>query len=398
MHISRNIKNYFIADIISLLGCNLSLISINWFILEETGLNENVGIFTFLGVIGGLLTAPFGGIITDYFSRKKILIYSNFIRATAISIIVVLLLSEKFQIYYVYLLAIINGIGFNIYLPSSRALVQEIVNKKDLIKWNSVIEMTIHLSMIAAGAITGIIYKTCGIYFILIMNSITFLMSNLFLYKISHKHTARTQTQKTLFAKFYQGANYLLSNRSFLIFILIMLLPHVATIMLNIVLPGYVLHHLNSNSVTYGIINMCVSIGSITGAFFMHYMNRDILHRHHIGILLFVSIVALIILMVTPLIMIAYIAILFFGLCNSALKIILHSTIMKITHQDYMGRVISIKNLISTLFQMTSAYSIGIIMDKYGDIWGYLSLLIVMLTSLCSYLYFFKNFKKILED
>ena len=143
---------------------------------------------------------------------------------------------------------------------------------------------------------------------------------------------------------------------------------------------------------------MCVSIGAITGAFFMHYMNRDILHRHHIGILLFVSIVALIILMVTPLIMIAYIAILFFGLCNSALKIILHSTIMKITHKDYMGRVISIKNLISTLFQMTSAYSIGIIMDKYGDIWGYLSLLIVMLTSLCSYLYFFKNFKKILED
>ena len=395
MRFSTNIKYYFIADIISLLGSNLALIALDWFILEKTGFNENVGIFMSLGMVAGLIAAPFGGIITDQLCRKTTIINLNYFRAFSILCILLVLVYREFNIYCVYFLAIINGIGFNIYLPASRALLQEIIQHKEFTKWNSLIEIGIHITMVAAGAITGILYKTCGIYFILFLDALSFVVSNFFMSQIRYEHTIKTSTDNVL-SKLYDVSIYIKNNKSLSVFILVMLTPHVATITLSIVLPGYVLNHLNSNSGTYGLLNMFLSIGAIIGAIIMSRLHRKHVKNHHIRFMFIASLLSLLITIFTWSIPMAYVTILIFGLSNSSIKIIAHSTIMRLTDKAFMGRIVSIKNSISTVLQMISAYTIGLVMDKYGDISGYFSLLVIMTVSFLAYLYFNKYFKRLL--
>ena len=162
MREKKNIGNYFAADIITQLGSNIAFISLHWYILEKTDSNEKVGIAVLLSVIAGLVTCPFAGILADICSRKSILIYSNYIRAFFISIATFVLYSNDFHIYYLYSLFIIAGIGFNIYIPASKAFLQEIISENEIVKYSGFLEINVQVSLLVAGALSGIIYKIFG--------------------------------------------------------------------------------------------------------------------------------------------------------------------------------------------------------------------------------------------
>ncbi len=398
MSINKNIRNYFFADIISQLGSNISLISLNWFLLERTGLNEQVGILMLLGIVGGLITAPFGGIIADHFNRKSVLIYSNFVRAICITTVVILLVSQDFSIYYLYILAIINGVGFNIYLPAAKAFVQEVVRRESIVKWNGLIEMSVQISMLIAGALTGLVYKIFGIKVILTIDALTFILGNFFLYRVKYYHSVTEGSNENFVQIFLKGFRYFLSSPIIFIFIFIFILslPHVATIILNVVMPGYVLYWLHSDSLTYGVMSMSYGMGASMACLIFIYISAIKFSRSLIYTLLLVSITSLIVMCFNNSIAVAYLSTMFFGFANSGIKIILLSTIMKVVSKEYMGRVISVKNLLITTMQMIATYNIGFVMDKYGAVSGYIFLAVIMVCSLLGYIIFSKSFEPML--
>jgi MFS family permease len=391
----KDIRYYFTADIISQLGSNISLLSLNWFLLEKTGSSEQVAILVLLSVLGSLCTCPFAGIIADRFNRKSILIYSNLIRGLAILTVAILLYSQNFNIYYLYILSIINGVGFNIYLPASKAFVQEITSREVLVRSNGFIEINVQISMLIAGALSGVIYEAFGIYTILVVDTMTFFIANLFLLNIQYNKVPVIRIYENFLKEFKNGIMYLTTRSSLLCFVLILLIPHVATITQNIVTPGYVFYHLNSDSVVYGIMNMSYGIGAtITCLIFIFassiYYNNFILRMSFI-----ISILSLMTLISTNTVIIAYIATLFFGLANSSIKIILLSTMMRIVDSQYMGRVISVKNVVITLLQMCLSYPIGYAMDVYGNVTGYMFLELIMIIAFISYIYFLPKIKSL---
>ncbi len=393
MALSKDTRYYFTADVISQLGSNISLLSLNWFLLEKTGSNEQVGILVLLSVLGSFFTCPFAGIIADRFNRKSILIYSNFIRGSAILLIATLLYIQNFSIYYLYILSIINGVGFNIYLPASKAFVQEITTPEILVKSNGFIEINVQVSMLIAGAVSGVIYKAFGMYTILIIDSITFFIANLFLLSITYNKAPITRLYENFLQEFKNGIMYLAKSPRLSIFVLILLMPHVATISQSVVTPGYVFYHLKSDSLVYGIMNMSYGIGAtITCLVFI--LASSIYFRNFIVRLSFViSILSLITLICTNTVIIAYIATLFFGLANSSIKIILLSTMMRVVDREYMGRVVSVKNVVITMLQMFCTYPIGYAMDLYGNVTGYVFLELIMMFSFVAYIYFMPRIK-----
>ena len=394
----KHIGNYFAADIISQLGSNIAFIALHWYIIEQTDSNEKVGIASMIGVIAGLLTCLMAGILADIFSRKSIIIYSNYIRAVSVAFALFLLYTNSFHPYFVYLLFIIAGVGFNIYIPASKAFLQEIITDDEAVKYSGYLELNVQISILVAGALSGILYKMFGIYLILGLDIATFIIASFVLYPIQCPKQKNKKKYDSIWNELKGGIDYFSKEKIIFYFMMIMLLPHIATIAQNIVLPGYVMHYLQSDSITYGMMSMMYGIGAtIISAIFIfrssHSFNRHLLYGSFI-----LSIAAIFVLIMTKSVTFSLIGIFFFGFANSSIKIALISTMMKVVDGRFMGRIVSIKNFAITLLQMISAYNIGYFMDRNGDITGFIFLEGIMILSFILYLAFSDRFDKLLAS
>lgn len=381
-------RNYFLADIISGFGTGMNFIGANWFILKFTGSSAAVGELLSVTLFSGLLIFPFAGTIADRFNRRNIIFWSNLVRGIIISIVAVTIFTAHFKVSYIYLLAVIGGMGWTVFIPASRGLVQEIVERDDLIKGNSLIEVSLQVGMFLAAAAAGFIYKYFGFGTILVIDALTFFVSNVFLMKIKYKATVAHDAHHSFFMQFANGLKYLLASPIIFGFGIIMFLPFVATMSSNVVLPAYVSDHLGRDAVAFGLADMAYGIGACLSGFIAgHIVLKLSKFKAAIGFFL-ISIASLIFLSANKFVSGLYIASLFFGLCNSSLRIVMNTAIMEIVPKSYMGRAMSVWMAISMLMQVASAYGVGRFIDATSASLGFVWLAAIMLIGLVFACYF----------
>jgi predicted MFS family arabinose efflux permease len=227
------------------------------------------------------------------------------------------------------------------------------------------------------------------------INIISFILSNFLIYPIKHIRAFSPKENEGIFDKISLGIRYFIDRPLMFLFIVILILPHIASISQNIVLPGYVLNHLGENSFTYGFMSMIYGIGATTISMIFVIKGDSFFRKSLLEMSFITSIIALGIIVLSKSLILSYIGIFMFGFGNSAIKIFLIAYMMKVIDKKYMGRSIAIKNIIITVLQIFTSYNIGIIMDLYGDISGYIFLETIMLSSLGLYLCLGRKLQKI---
>ncbi|MCP5362866.1 MAG: MFS transporter [Rickettsiaceae bacterium] len=393
------LKYYYLSDLITQVGLSLTLIGLNWFVLEATGSSLDVGILMILGILSGIAGSLISGIIADSFNRKFILINMNSIQAfLALIVLIIIIFTKQFQINHIYILATLNGFIFNIYMPTSRALFKEIAPKDNISKYYSILEISMQLSMCLAAFIAGTIYKKWGVAGILTTNIITLLVSNLLYLKIPSNYSLIELTSSEGFMqKFSQGIRYLSKNHIILVFGIIMCMPQSVTVSMSVVLPNYVINYLYSDSMTFGFLNMYCSIGGVFAGLIIAKFNIKSQNPRFIVKLFAGSITALLILAFNQTIWLAYITIMFFGIVQTSIKISLNSFIMQSVTNEYIGRVLSVIAVVSTILQTITIYFIGWAIDIYPKNSGYIYLAIIMIIPFLIFTYSFAKDSTILE-
>jgi len=393
------LKYYYLSDLITQVGLSLTLIGLNWFVLEATGSSLDVGILMILGILSGIAGSLISGIIADSFNRKFILINMNSIQAfLALIVLIIIIFTKQFQINHIYILATLNGFIFNIYMPTSRALFKEIAPKDNISKYYSILEISMQLSMCLAAVIAGAIYKKWGVAGILTTNIITLLVSNLLYLKIPSNYSLIELTSSEGFMqKFSQGIRYLSKNHIILVFGIIMCMPQSVTVSMSVVLPNYVINYLYSDSMMFGFLNMYCSIGGVFAGLIIAKFNLKSQNPRFIVKLFAGSITALLILAFNQTIWLAYIQIMFFGIVQTSIKISLNSFIMQSVTNEYIGRVLSVIAVVSTILQTITIYFIGWAIDIYPKNSGYIYLAIIMIIPFLIFTYSFAKDSTILE-
>ncbi len=374
----RNYTLYFLADFISSFGSGMSYIGINWFIFEQTGINSNVSLFMIIFFLSGLIILPFSGTVIDLFNRKYILIGSNWIRGLTIIIFILISKSFQFNISYIYLLAISGGIGWAIYLPASRAILQEIISPKKIVKGNSFLEVSLQIGSFLAAGFCGYLYKYFGIYTILAINAATFLFGGTVLLSLFYSPTKKDR-QESYFKQCIEGSNYLKNNPFLIILGLALFIPFVITIVSNLVLPSYVFHHLKASSVEFGIADMFYGIGACFSGFLVIVLSNKLKEDTASQFFYIISFFSLLFLMINTYSVGLFMSYMMFGLSNSSIRILLNSTAMRIIERDFYGRVMSVWVASSSILQILLLTLLGKLLDIIHPIYGYLFLSIGML-------------------
>ncbi|MGG1636627.1 MFS transporter [Paenibacillus sp. NRS-1760] len=368
----RNFRHYSFADIISGFGVGMSTIGANWYLMDQTNSITAIGFMLSLNVIAGFLISAFVGTLIDKWNRKTIILWANGIRAIALLIITGAFVWTGFRIEYLYAFAIINGMGWTVYMTASRSLVQEILSEKDLIHGNSLIEISLQVGMFMAGALSGVLYKFVGFEIILLLNAIAFIVSSLFLSRIQYTPIPFENDKETFFATFKNGITYLAERPFIFMFGIVSIIPLVSTMIYNVVLPGYVSNTVQGDSVVFGLSDMFYGIGGLLSGFIAAPLAKKISQHGTILLFFMISVLSLLAVAFNHLILLLYFGSVLIGLTNSSLRILMTTTLMESVSKSYMGRATSVWMAISLLLQTMSATGLGLVIDHFSPGAGFI--------------------------
>lgn len=380
-----NFRNFFISEIIYAFGVGMSTVGANWYLMDQTSSTAAVGLMLALNVIAGFLISPVIGILTDRFNRKTIIICTYLIQAFSILGIAGLFLLDEFKAGYLYLFSIINGMGWTTYMSTSRSLLQELLTDRELINGNSLVEICLQVGMFTAGGVSGIFYHYAGFEFILFSNSVAFILSSIFIYRVKHDSIIREDNDDSMYTSFKEGINYFIEKPNVLFLGIAAIVPLVGTMMYNVVLPEYVSNTVNGNSIAFGLSDMFYGAGGFLSGLLAAPLAKKISSNATIMLFFLVSISILFALAFNNYIIILFLASLLFGLCNSSLRILMNTAIMEMVPKSLMGRAMSVWMAMSLVLQAVISPGLGVLIDRFSPKLGFICLSGLMLVGYVIY-------------
>lgn len=374
----RNFRHFFIADIVSGFGVGMSTIGANWYLMDQTGSITSVGFMLSLNVIAGFIISAFAGTFIDKWNRKTIILWAHGIRATALLLLTGAFLWFGFRIELLYAFAILNGMGWTVYMSASRSLIQEIVPEDDFIHGNSLIEISLQVGMFVAGAVSGILYKYVGFEWILFLNALAFIAAILFLGRMQHTPIELENKGEPFFQTFKNGFRYLLERPYILLLGIVSIIPLVSTMVYNVVLPGYVNISVGGDSVVFGLSDMFYGIGALLSGFIAASLAKRLSSNKTIVLFFLTSVLILVIVAFNTTLLVLYVGSMLIGLTNSSLRILITTSLMETVSKAYMGRSTSVWMAISLLLQTVAATGLGVVIDRYSPGLGFICMAVLM--------------------
>jgi MFS family permease len=370
----RSFLLYFLAETISTFGSSMLFIGINWYVREISGTNTAVGVVLSLSIASGFLLFPLAGTVADRFPRRSTLLAMDLFRAGMYLLFLLFALLGRLPVRMVYLLVVLNGVGWAFHTPVSRGFLQEILSREELVRGNAWVEMSLQAGAFVSAGFTGIVLKLVGIRAVLGVVAGTYALSALLLAGIRYTPLAVRDAGERFFRQFSRGLSYLAARPRLLALGLLMQAPFVVVIVSNVILPGYVENVLGAGAVAFGLADMSYGVAAFCSSLLLSLL-ADRLPRQRLLLGLFgLVLAALAGLYANRLAALAYVGLFAFGLGNTPLKILLSSILMEIVDKEQFGRAMALWGGISSLVQVALSYSLGVLLDRVAENNGYLVL------------------------
>jgi MFS family permease len=159
----RDFRLLWTGMAVSLFGDGMFLVAMAWQAYELT---DSPGAFALVGIAFTLPMVSLlllGGVISDRFDRRRIMILSDVIRGLAVLGLGVLAATDVIELWHMIALAAVYGAGDALFPPAFNALVPTIVPKELLLQANSVDHLVRPLALLMLGpALGGLLIDEAG--------------------------------------------------------------------------------------------------------------------------------------------------------------------------------------------------------------------------------------------
>jgi MFS family permease len=160
---------------ISNLGDQCYLVALPWLVLSLTNSGVALGTIMMTGAIPTAALMLAGGVLSDRFSARRILISTTSVRMACVAVLGVLIALHAVALWQIYALAFIFGVADALATPASQALLPCIVEAEQLPAANSVTQSTLQITSIVGPAPAGFLVKTLGIAWAFFIDAFSFL-------------------------------------------------------------------------------------------------------------------------------------------------------------------------------------------------------------------------------
>lgn len=159
---NRNFRLLWIGEGVSVLGDHFYMIALPWLVLQLTGDSLAMGTVLALSAVPRALLMLVGGALTDRFSPRSLMLVSNAIRFVLVSLLTVLVFTNRVEMWMLYTLAILFGVADAFFYPAQSSMTPQLVKMDHLQIANSLMHGTMMLAMLAGPVLAGVLIAVLG--------------------------------------------------------------------------------------------------------------------------------------------------------------------------------------------------------------------------------------------
>jgi MFS family permease len=158
-----NYRRYALGSLVSNTGTWMQRVAQDWLVLRLTdGSGTALGITTGLQFLPVLLLSPYAGVIADRFPKRRLLQLTQLTMAIASLVLGLLAVAGLAEVWQVYLIAFLFGIGSAFDAPARQSFVSEIVGPDDLTNAVGLNSATFNTARIIGPALAGLMIGALG--------------------------------------------------------------------------------------------------------------------------------------------------------------------------------------------------------------------------------------------
>jgi MFS family permease len=262
----RNYQYYFGGQLISNIGTWMQVIAQAWVVYQIGHSELTLGLVAFASAIPTLLISPWGGVIVDRVSRRKLLMMTQAGAMLLAFFLAALTFTNVIQEWHVIVLSALLGVVNAFDAPARQAIIPELVGKRDLPNAIALNSLMFNSARVIGPAIAGIMLAAIGAAWCFTLNGISFfaVLIGLWLMKLPpHQRVVHTDSP---WMQLVSGVRYTAGHREISALILLSLVFSIFGISYFTVMPAFVEKILHQGATAYGWVNAASGLGAVTGA------------------------------------------------------------------------------------------------------------------------------------
>ena len=174
----RNFALLWSGLTISLLGDGMYTVAIAWTAYELSGAPTALSLVGLAAAIPQLVLVLVGGVLSDRFERRRVMLAADVLRGAVVATIGVLALADVLRLWQLVALVALYGIGTAMFAPAITALVPDLVPHDRLLEANALNQVSRPLMLRFLGpALGGVLIATAGVGWAFIVDAGSFVVS-----------------------------------------------------------------------------------------------------------------------------------------------------------------------------------------------------------------------------
>ena len=363
---NKNLRYLWLGQLISALGDRLTQMGILTFLmLNASDKGDKMARITFFSLLPFLLLGPLFGALADRYSRKSIMIFADIARA-ALVIGIPLIWLNTHSIVLMIIWFFILGTLTALFTPAKMSIITNITDKDILLQANSVIVTTGMVATLVGTLIAGVLIKIIGIKVSFYINSLTYIISAIFILNIFYQKTKSSLAQSN---NIY--STFLLDIKGGISFIKrhdlitkLMILSSVFSFMSSfsyILILNYGSVVLKKGPLGMGVLLSSAGFGMIAGTLILSRKKDKVNYKRMLYLSYLIMGTFLSTFFVTPAFYLTVIILFLAGIGAAILTVILDTIFQRVTPDELKGKIFAARGIFTNGVFLLSLLLVGLL-------------------------------------
>jgi len=264
----------FTGESISVLGDQFHFVALAWLTLQLTGSGLALGSVLMVAAIPRAVFMLLGGALSDRWSPRSLMLYSNAIRAVLVGVVAFLVVTEQAQLWQLYVMAGIFGVVDALFYPAMSAILPMLVDDETLPPANALMQGSQQFAGLIGPALAGVVVALIQTGPAFVFDAVSFAIAAIALFFVVGGRRApkpadsgTAEAQPSVLATIRAGFAYAWSDPAVRSLILLTAAFNFAfTGPLSVGIPFMADHSLGGGSATFGFLLSGFGGGALVGA------------------------------------------------------------------------------------------------------------------------------------
>lgn len=183
-----------------------------------------LGMYQISELVTSILVNPFGGVVSDRFSRRRILMATDLV-CGILCLAISFIRNDSWMIGALVFANIVQAIAFAFSRPANKAIITELVEKDELVLYNSRLELVMQVVSVSSPVLSFLVLQFASLRITLVLDALSFFLA-FGLVALLPKKEEKTLGEKKLtfnviFSDIKEGVRYIVKQKE-IFFLLVM--------------------------------------------------------------------------------------------------------------------------------------------------------------------------------